>query len=251
MRKNISYQISLGLVLIVTAFFVANVRLKPAEWPISLFAILAFSAPVFVGVKRWVGLRQSLVIISVLGVYALVFETLSIKYGWPYGKFVYSELLGPHLFSAVPFTVLVAWTPLVLGALAFSDSGTCSLGHSVWRTVKTVSLLVITDTVLDPAAVKLGFWHWLKQGTYYGVPAVNFFGWVLSGSIAVVAMRIYMHRKRIATPPILLGYNLLGIVGFWGLVNLFAGQLIPAAISILLISYLVYENRHINDIKMV
>ena len=51
-----------------------------------------------------------------LGLYALVVESLAVATGIPYGRFSYSEVLGPPLFGLAPPTVLLAWTPLILGA---------------------------------------------------------------------------------------------------------------------------------------
>ena len=40
--------------------------------------------------------------------------------------------------------------------------------------------MVVCDLVLDPAAVRLGFWAWYDPGPYFGVPVINFLGCVLS-----------------------------------------------------------------------
>lgn len=232
MRRHFSYwYICISLVLVISAFFVANVQLTASEWPISLVAILGFTAPVVVGAVQWLGRRRGLGVVAALGIYALIFETVAIKTGVPYGHFYYSGLLGPHVLGAAPLTVLVAWTPLVLGALALQRSLSPRK-----RVLLAIVLLVLTDVVLDPAAVHIGFWHWIHPGHYYGVPVINFIGWIISGTIAIVATSLYATRVKAPPMPQLLGYNLLGIIGFWSLVNLFAGQYVPALVGSLLIA---------------
>ena len=147
-------------------------------WWVSALAILLFSSPVIVGAVRWLGPRGGIGLLLALGLYALVVESVAVATGLPYGRFSYSQVLGPPLLGLAPPTVLLAWTPLILGALAMT--------RRAWA---AVALLVAVDLVLDPAAVRLGFWSWDEPGIYYGVPLINFFGWVLSGGIAVLALR--------------------------------------------------------------
>lgn len=236
MHRRLAYSyIGLGLILVISAFFVANVPLKSQQWPISVLAIMGFTAPVVIGAIQWLGKRHGLWLVTGLGLYALIFETAAIKTGLPYGRFAYGDLLGPHLFQAAPFTVLVAWTPLVLGVLTLNQA-------SRWwqRLLLALSLLVLTDVVLDPAAVKLGFWHWAQPGAYYGVPLINFGGWLVSGAIALGLVELYIRslgRLKVGPPPRILGYNLIGIIGFWSLVNAFAGQSVPAVIGGALVAF--------------
>ena len=86
---------------------------------ISVFFIVGFALPSFVvsvGEWGWRGLRVWLL----LGVYALLIETVAVKTGFPYGGFVYGADIGFKLFDAVPWTVPFAWIPLVLATLTLS-----------------------------------------------------------------------------------------------------------------------------------
>lgn len=205
-------------------------------WYISVISILLFGAPVVVYTIRWLGLRSGLLLIGALGVYALVFEIIAVKTGLPYGNFTYGGLLGPKLFDLVPVTVLLAWTPLVLGVLAVLTTIKPPWQRAI---VATVSLVVI-DMVLDPAAVHIGFWAWDIPGFYYGVPLINFAGWVLSGGIAFCAVIYLQQRFRWPPVPAILGWNLLAIVFLWTMVNVFALQVIPAILG-LVVCRLIYR----------
>ena len=207
-----------GLML-AASYAVTRVPLRPEWWWVSTLAILLFSLPVVLGALSWLGARRGTALLVGLGLYALVFESIDIATGVPYGRFGYSGVLGPELFGLAPVTVLLAWTPLILGALAVT--------RRVWT--GTV-LLVVLDLVLDPAAVHLGFWRWDEPGPYYGVPVVNYLGWVLSGGLAVLALR------RLPRPiPLLFARNLWLVLVFWTAVNAWSGQLVPALIGLVLV----------------
>ena len=207
-------------VLVVAAWAATRAPLSPDLWGVSTLAIVLFSLPVVLGVLRWLGPRRGAALLVGLGLYALVFESVAIATGVPYGRFGYTGVLGPRLLGLAPPTVLLAWTPLVLGALAVT--------RRAWA---AVALLVALDLVLDPAAVHLGFWRWDTPGRYYGVPVVNFLGWVLSGGIAVLALR------RLPRPvPGLLARNLWLVVVFWTAVNAWSGLLVPALVGLVLVA---------------
>ena len=36
------------------------------------------------------------------------------------------------------------------------------------------------DLFLDPQMVAWGYWVWARPGAYFGIPVINYFGWILS-----------------------------------------------------------------------
>jgi bisanhydrobacterioruberin hydratase len=208
--------------LVIAGWGLANAPLRPEVWWVSALAILAFSTPVIVGAISWLGRRRGLALLAGLGAYALIFESFAVATGVPYGRFSYSDVLGPPLFGLAPPTVLLAWTPLILGCLAVT--------RKVWS---AVALLVIVDLVLDPAAVSLGFWSWDEPGLYYGVPLINFLGWVVSGCIAVLALR---RLPRPVSP--VFARNLWLVLVFWTAVNAWSGQWVPVLVGLAVLAAL-------------
>ena len=98
----------------------ANVVIPPEAAFVSGINVILFAAPAFWAVKMWLGVRDAVLLFVVLGVLALVIETSAIITGFPYGHFGYLDLLGYRLFGYTPWTVFLAWTPLVLAAFAIS-----------------------------------------------------------------------------------------------------------------------------------
>jgi len=208
----------LAVLLAAAAGGLSIAPLQPRWWWVSALAIVLFSMPVIVGAVRWLGPRRGAALLIGLGLYALVFESLAVATGFPYGRFHYSGVLGPPLLGLAPPTVLLAWTPLLLGSLA-----------STRRWWQAVVLAVVCDLVLDPAAVGLGFWAWDEPGRYYGVPLVNFLGWVLSAGIAVLALR----RLRLPQPlPGLFARNLWLVLVFWTAVNAWQGHWLAVGVGV-------------------
>lgn len=118
-------------------------------------------------------MKRGVALLTLLGVYALVLETVAVKTGIPYGRFSYGPKIGQLVFDAVPWTVPFSWTPLALWALTLSRG----------RILLAGALLVGVDLCLDPGAVAQGFWSYAAGGAYFAVPLSNFVGWLLSGSL--------------------------------------------------------------------
>ena len=88
-------------------------------------------------------------------------------------------------------------------------------------------LLVAADLVLDPGAALLGYWIWTEPGLYYGIPASNFAGWLLTGAV-YSAITLFFVRGGL---PIAVASSFALILAFWTGVSLGAGMLVPAAIG--------------------
>ena len=157
----------------ISGFFVARFPVRPELAIVSAIFVLVFAWPSYSAVVRWLGAQRGVRLLVILGVYALVLETVAVKTGVPYGRFSYGPKIGKLLFDAVPWTVPFSWTPLALWAL--------------WRAKGNVflagSLLVAVDLCLDPGAVAQGFWSYGAGGAYFAVPFSNFVGWMLSGTL--------------------------------------------------------------------
>ncbi len=235
------------IALATSAFFMSNVVIPPEAAFVSGINVILFAAPAFGATRWWLGWRDSVVLWSLLGVLALVIETSAIITGFPYGHFGYSDLLGFRLFGLTPWTVFLAWTPLVLAAYAIARrlfevkplAISFQLLASILRIVVTAVLLVIFDLVLDPGAVKIGFWRYEGGGVFYGVPVSNFVGWLFSGAIAGVVLEIFFWIKKPLLPaPAQMISSTFFIVAFWTFIAFFSGMYWPLAIGIVVVGLL-------------
>ncbi|CAN5403872.1 hypothetical protein BH10ACI3_BH10ACI3_07180 [soil metagenome] len=232
--QNTLIGIAVMAFLATGAFFMANVVIPTQAHYVSGINVILFAIPAFWAAKMWLGRRDAIILFAAVGILALTIETLAIVTGFPYGHFGYSDLLGYRLFGYTPWTVALAWTPLVLAAYAVARR---TIGNVVLRMILVAVLLVIFDLVIDPGAVKIGFWRYEGGGSFYGVPWSNFAGWLFSGAIAAVVLEIFTAiRKPLLSAPAQLISSSFFIIFFWTAIAFFSGMYAPVFIGLIVLS---------------
>ncbi|MBP6005148.1 MAG: isopentenyl-diphosphate Delta-isomerase [Pyrinomonadaceae bacterium] len=228
-RQNLIIFSIVLVALAVSAFFMVNVELPPWSHYLSGVNVVLFAIPAFWATRRWLGWRDALGLWATLGIYALLLETSAIYTGFPYGHFGYSELLGAKLFGVTPWTVFLAWTPLIVGAYAVAR---VTFGNVIVRVIATAMIATLFDLVLDPGAVRLGFWQYAANIGFYGVPISNFVGWLVSGTLAAIVIELYLWRaKPLLRIPVQMVSSAFLIVFFWTAIAVFGGMVWPAVIG--------------------
>jgi isopentenyl-diphosphate Delta-isomerase len=222
--------------LAVSAFFMVNFALPPWSHWLSGLNVVLFAIPAFWATRRWLGWRDASLLWAVLGIYALLIETSAIFTGFPYGHFGYSDLLGAKLFGVTPWTVFLGWTPLIVGAYATARAVSSSV---TIRVLLTTLIATSFDLVLDPGAVRLGFWRYGNSDGFYGVPLSNFAGWLVTCLLASIIFEILLARIRPLLPsPVQMASSAFLIVFFWTSIAVFAWMFWPAVIGIVVIGCL-------------
>lgn len=225
-------KLTLGIstILALSAYFVATQPITPRLAVVSSISVLFFALPSYMAVVKLTGKKRGLALLAILGFYALFIESLAIKTGVPYGEFVYKDVLGNKLFGLTPWTVAFAYPPIVMLTYWFARSRS----KTIWHVLTTATLTAVAvDLVLDPAAVRLGFWYWPSGGFFYGVPLVNFLGWILTSLIAVSILHYFI--KDIPTKKLTgLIYSGLLVLWFWTWVNIWLGHIWPSVVGLAL-----------------
>ena len=128
-------------------------------WAAPLLLALA-SAIAIVSVPSW---WKPMLAAAAIGCIA---ELVGVKTGFPFGHYQFTGVLGP-LIGGVPVLVAGAW--MVMFAYVSQMRVHPALA-ALW--------MAALDMLIDPlAAHDLGYWEWLQDGPYYGIPTVNFAGW--------------------------------------------------------------------------
>jgi putative membrane protein len=144
-------------------------------------------------------------------------EALGSKTGFPFGAYDYTATLQPQL-AGVPLLIPLAWLMMLPPAWAVAQRIT---GRTFGPVFVIVSAVAFTawDLFLDPQMVHWGLWVWDDGGAYFGIPLVNFAGWLLvSGLITALARPPALPHK-----PLIVIYTLtwlietVGQVVFWQL----------------------------------
>ncbi len=133
------------------------------------------------------GFRRTMAFVALVVLIPFGSEFLGVLTGFPYGPYVYATLAGPWVFGLVPVFILVAWLNIAYLAMATT---TLALGRSrIWLAFVDGAVAVAWDAMVDPLAVRAGYWTWLAPGGLYGVPLTNFLGWFLVVTLLSLAVR--------------------------------------------------------------
>ncbi|MBW4436427.1 MAG: carotenoid biosynthesis protein [Pleurocapsa minor GSE-CHR-MK-17-07R] len=191
---------------------------------ITLGAVLQMSAALVILVAG-LGGRRALIVTLVTVTAAWGVEFVGSKTGFPFGTYSYTTLLQPQL-GGVPLLIPLAWMMMMPSAWALAHLFTRRARYP-WLAFVLVSALVFTawDLFLDPQMVGWNFWVWAQPGdfNYFGIPWVNYAGWLLaSGLISALARVVGLRPERIPLVPALVIYGVtwflqtVGQLVFWG-----------------------------------
>lgn len=211
-----------------------------------LFGTVVMRLPLVAGLLP-VTDRRAAFGVALVTAYAYVIEYVGVTTGWPYGNFEYAIELGPMLFGTVPLGLPVFFLPLVLNSYLLVNLVLGERARS-WplRVGATLATVLAVDLVLDPGAVAIRFWEYAPPGPYYGVPASNYVGWLLSGAVAVLVFDLAFDRDRLLARLETCEFALDDLVSFvflWGGINLLYLQAIPVAVTLLLVAGLLRTDR--------
>jgi len=128
---------------------------------------------------------------------SLILEIIGSKTGYVFGgKYHYDNdnTPGVTLFD-IPVLIPIAWFGIIYMSINFCNYVTNvrfpfenSINYSF--IILTAIFVMLLDLVLDPLAVDEKRWNWESPGIYYGIPILNFFGWLL---VPLLILLIFQH----------------------------------------------------------
>ena len=137
------------------------------------------------------GARSTASFFAISAVVSFLMEETGVRTGLVYGRYHYSEMLGPKL-GHLPILIPLVWFVMIYpswvvarGVLGAID--TCRLPGIA--ALAAVAALVMTawDLVMDPGMAAAGNWVWERGGAYFGVPRWNYAGWLLMTFLVYLA----------------------------------------------------------------
>ena len=184
------------LLRILTALYAAARLLQMFPHSVSPFALLAahIIPALLFALKHGAtvyGVRSIAVFTALCLSIAFAFEEIGVATGLPFGRYYFTDAMGAKL----------GYVPILLG-LAY-----LGMGYLSWILARLIldgklapvlaALMMTTwDLALDPiwSTVEHG-WIWLDGGAYFGVPLLNFAGWMLTVFTFCQAFAIYLRRR--------------------------------------------------------
>lgn len=195
--------------LIITLFALFN-ALKPVltgtalEGLIPVISILAPVGFVLLHGQQQIGWSRLLVFFGIAFIVSWCYESLSIKTGFPFGHYHYTDGLGPKL-GDVPLLIMPAYFAICyvswhLAHIVLDKFDATSDHLQTWAVpVLAGFIMVMWDMSMDPARSTLHqAWIWHDGGGYFGVPFENFMGWFLCVYTIFQIYAFYLRRSTTA-----------------------------------------------------
>jgi putative membrane protein len=203
----------------MTTVPILNWTIGPSSLPfsMSLTVLLQLIAVLSLLGRKW-GLRRMLGTALIVGFLGWGVEFIGSRTGFPFGSYDYTNLLQPQL-AGVPLLVPLAW--LMMLPCAWAVVQELGIRNRVALIIFSALAFTAWDLFLDPQMVAWNFWTWNIPGEYFGIPLVNFGGWLLSSAL----MTAITSPSRVPARPLLVIYTVtwllqsMGLALFWGLLG--------------------------------
>ena len=135
----------------------------------------------------------------------MIAEIIGVNTSVLFGEYEYGKVLGPK-FYGVPWLIGVSWFVIIYCAgvvvSKFHDwieRKYEERGLILSPRVRLLSLVfdgallaTFFDFIMEPAAIKLGFWMWLGDGD---IPFLNYFSWFAVSAILLAVFRMLRFEK--------------------------------------------------------
>ena len=161
------------------------------RWGVTASVLLQAAAVLIILASSWGWARAGLLALAIV-VMGWAVEYLGSRTGIPFGRYQYTDRLRPQL-GHVPLLIPAAWLMMMPPAWAVAQYITgCTGPGAISLAFVAVSALTFTawDLFLDPQMVGWRLWVWERPGGYFGIPWVNYAGWLLAAAVMTAVMRV-------------------------------------------------------------
>jgi putative membrane protein len=135
-------------------------------------------------------------------------ELLGVNYSVLFGSYAYGKVLGPS-YRDVPFMIGINWFIIMyccgISVNMLLEKASAKLAEMTGAPSKALKafsimsdgamLAVLFDWVMEPAAVKLGYWQWFGDGS---IPVFNYLTWfIISTGIMLIFAFLKFNKRNI------------------------------------------------------
>ena len=163
---------------------------KAERAAISAGVLLQAGLVISILMPAWGLTRTLLVWLAVSGL-GWLSELIGSRTGFPYGPYTYTKELQPQLLR-VPVVVPLAWMMMMPPAWAAGDAMGAFFGmHGTIWALAVFGAIAFTSwhLFLDPQMVAWDFWRWHRKGRYFGIPLVNYAGWLAVAALITLVVQ--------------------------------------------------------------
>ncbi len=150
-------------------------------------------------------------------------EVIGSRTGIPFGTYSYTDTLQPQILD-VPVQIPLGWLMMLPPSWAVAQAIVDRIKpHWEFPVFVGLSALAMTawDLFLDPMMVAWGMWVWDNPGGYFGIPWINYLGWLLVSALITILIR----PGKLPIAPLLIIYSTIwllksaGLGFFWGILG--------------------------------
>jgi uncharacterized membrane protein len=145
-------------------------------------------------------IRGILIFFAICFIAGNIFENLGVRTGFPFGRYYFTDLMGPKL-SVVPIMLGLAYLGMAylswtLACLILGDMQSLGRFRIVTLPVMASFIMVAWDLSMDPVWSTISHaWVWVRGGAYFGVPVSNFIGWFLTIYVIFQLFALYLRHR--------------------------------------------------------
>lgn len=207
-------------ILILIYAFARVLQVFPGKIPMLAVVSLHVLPPLvfaFIHGALFYRIRGILAFLALCVVVGNISENIGVRTGFPFGRYYFTELMGPKLF-VVPIMLGLAYTGMAyfswtIARLILGDLRNLE-GAYVLRVPLLASFIMVAwDFSMDPVwATVLHAWIWPRGGAYFGVPATNFLGWYVTVYIIYQLFVFYSQRAPVGPTRLPSSYWRLAVI---------------------------------------
>lgn len=133
-------------------------------------------------------------------------EVIGVNTALLFGNYTYGEVLGPKKWG-VPFLIATNWLAMVyccgisthtllmktIAAVAKKEQVLPKPLKALAVIMDGAALAVLLDYVMEPAAIKLGFWQWYPNGA---IPVYNYVCWFAASAVLLTLFHFCGFNKQ-------------------------------------------------------
>lgn len=194
--------IGLWLLVTLTSFFApATLSANTARYVnVALLSVFTLVH----GAQRY-GARGIIVYFVIAVVVTNLFENLSIVTGFPFGAYHHTASMGPQIVHVPvivgPIFAVAGYLAWVLAGILLGDVFAPPRSGIAWARPLIAAFITTTwDLCVDAIGGTVNRdWVWADGGPWFGVPWLNFFGWMLTMWVIFQLFAVYLARR---APPV-------------------------------------------------
>ena len=197
----------------ITALFAVFAVLKatPLAMHIKTFvpvvSILVPTLFAFIHGSRRIGWKSMWIFFGITFAVSWVMESTSIATGFPFGHYHYTDNLGPKL-GTVPLLIMPAYFSMCYVSWNLAHILLDKFDHRADSVqafaipLVAAFIMVMWDLCMDPARATMSqAWIWHQGGSYFGVPFVNFMGWLLTVYLIFQLFALLLRKQNTGADP--------------------------------------------------